>query len=88
MPDLAALLRRLLDWLLGRENVDPLVATARDGLWLLFVAILLRGVGGILEKILGPSSFIESVHEGLIYVAVIALAWRAIKRLFDWMKRG
>lgn len=86
--ELAEALRQLATWVLGRENFDPLLDTARDGVWLLLVAILLRVFGSAIEWILGPSSFIEAVHGGLVYVAALAFAWRAIKRLFDWMNRG
>ncbi len=80
--------QRLIDFLLGHQNAGPLLDTVRDGFWLFVAALVLRVFSFAIELVLGPSSLIETVHEGLVYAAVVGLACRTLKRIFDWIRKG
>jgi len=81
-------LRQLLDSLLGPENAELLIVIIQDSLFIVLVAVVLRGISGVLELIIGINRFFEIVHEGLVYASVLALVCRAIQRLSDWVRRG
>ena len=80
-------LRQLLDHLLGSENAELFIVIIQDGLFIIFVSVVLRVMSGVLELIIGSNHFLEFVHEGLVYAAVFALVCRATKRLIDWVRR-
>ena len=58
-------LRQLIDSLLGPENAELLIVIIQDSLFIVLVAVVLRGISGVLELMIGINRIFEIVHEGL-----------------------
>ena len=82
-------LKRILYFLLGEENAGVPQDMLRDFIWLLFVAFALSLFRSSMEHVLGRnSSFLSTVDESLFYTAMIAMACRSLKRIYNWLRGG